>query len=319
VAVLTAFVPGCKNAWDDALDTLSRFYERVQTLPEAGRHAPLLAAASIPQLARAGLPEPYQDLIGSYLEHARQMGRLTAALHLALASEPADPDFAPEPFTPHSQRGVFQSMHNLARRNLQLLGERLKGLPPELQAPAQAVLGRESRMLEQFRVFCQRDLRMARIRVHGDYHLGQVLWTGKDFWIVGFEGPPAAALSERRLKRSPLCDVADMLRSFHYAAHVALRKQAAQGMLQPPQLAGLERWARFWSHCVGAAFFAAYRQSAGTTALLPADDADLDIVMETYLLRRAIYELGYDLEHRPDWVGISLPGLLELIQPLEPT
>jgi maltose alpha-D-glucosyltransferase/alpha-amylase len=317
VAVLTAFVPECKNAWDDTLDTLSRFYERVQTLPEAGRQAPPLSGTSIPQLARAGLPEPDQDLIGTYLEHARQIGRLTAALHLTLASDPADPDFAPEPFTPHSQRGVFQSMHTLARRNLQLLGQRLKGLPPELQAPAQAVLGRQSRILEKFRRFSQCDLRLVRIRLHGNYHLGQVLYTGKDFWIVGFEGEPSAALSERRLKRSPLWDLADMIRSFHYAAHAALGKQAAHGMLQPAQLAALAGWARFWSQRVGAAFFAAYRRSAGTAAFLPADDADLDIVMEAYLLRRAISELGYDLEQRPDWVGISLQGLLELVQPIE--
>ena len=126
VAVLTAFVPGCKNAWDYTLETLGRFYERVETLPEASRQAPPPAAPSILQLARAGLAEPDRDLIGTYLEHARQIGGLTAALHLALASEPADPDFAPEPFTPHSQRAAFQSMHNLARRNVRLLGERLE-------------------------------------------------------------------------------------------------------------------------------------------------------------------------------------------------
>ncbi len=318
-AVLTAFVPGCKSAWDYTLDTLTRFYERVQTLPEASRQAAPPSAASIPQLARAGLAEADQDIIGTYLEHARQLGQLTAALHLALASEPADPDFAPEPFTPHSRRGVFQSMHNLARRNLQLLRERLQRLPPELQAPAQAVLGREPRVLEKFRAFRQHDVPMARIRLHGNYHLGQVLYTGKDFWIVGFEGEPTTALSERRLKRSPLWDLAEMIRSFHYAAHAALRKQGAQGMLQPAQLAALAGWARFWSQGVGAAFFAAYRQSAGAAAFLPADDADLEIVMDAYLLRRAVYELGYDLEHRPDWVGISLQGLLELVHPTEPS
>jgi maltose alpha-D-glucosyltransferase/alpha-amylase len=318
VAVLSAFVPGCKNAWDDTLDTLSRFYERIQTLPEASRRAPPVGGTSIVQLARAGLAEPEQELIGTYLEQARQLGRLTAALHLALASEPADPDFAPEPFTPHSQRALFQSMRNLARRSLHLLGERLKGLPPELQAPAQAVLGLEARVLEKLRAFCQRDLRMARIRVHGNYHLGQVLHTGKDFWIVDFEGESTVALGERRLKRSPLWDVAEMLRSFHYAAHAALWKEAAQGMLQPAQQAALAGWAGFWSHRVGAAFFAAYRQSAGAAAFLPANDADLEVVMEAYLLRRAIYEVGYDLEYRPDWVGISLQGLLELVRPLEP-
>jgi len=318
VAVLTAFVPGCKNAWDYTLETLGRFYERVETLPEAGRQAPPLAAPSILQLARAGLAEPDRDLIGTYLEHARQIGGLTAALHLALASEPVDPDFAPEPFTPHSQRAVFQSMHNLARRNVRLLGERLERLPPELRAPAQAVLGLEPRILEQFRALARRDLRLARIRVHGNYHLEQVLYTGRDFWIVGFEGEPAAPLTERRLKRSPLCDLADMLRSFHYAAHVALRKQAAQRMLEPARLAPLAGWARFWANGVGAAFFAAYRQSAGTAAFLPANDPDLEVVMEAYLLRRAVYELGYDLEHRPDWLGISLQGLLDLVQPPEP-
>jgi maltose alpha-D-glucosyltransferase/alpha-amylase len=317
VAVLSAFVPGCKSAWDGALDALGRFYERIQTLPEVGRRAGAAPAASIPQLARAGLAEPDQDLIGTYLEHARQLGRLTAALHLVLASESADPQFTPEPFTPHSQRGVFQSMHNLARRNLQLLGERLKSLPPELLAPAQAVLDSEARIVEKFRTFCQLDLRLARIRLHGNYHLGQMLDTGKGFWIVGFEGEPGAALSERRLKRSPLGDLAIMIQSFHNAAHLALRQQAAQGLLQPAQQAALAGWARFWSQRVAAAFFAAYRQSAGAAAFLPAEDTELEVMMEVYLLRRAISELGYNLEHRPDWAGISLQGILELVPPLE--
>lgn len=87
-----------------------------------------------------------------------------------------------------------------------------------------------------------------------------------------------------------------MLRSFHYAAHVALRKQAAQRMLEPARLAPLVEWARFWAKGVGAAFFAAYRQSAGAAAFLPANDADLEVLMEAYLLRRAVYELGYDLD-----------------------
>jgi maltose alpha-D-glucosyltransferase / alpha-amylase len=255
------------------------------------------------------------DMIGTYLEAARLLGERTAALHLALASEPDDPSFRPEPFTPHAQRGLFQSLRNLTRQNLQLLSLRLRSLPPEVQAPAQHVLGLEGGIIQRFQSIYGRRLPAVRIRQHGDYHLGQVLYTGKDFLIIDFEGEPAIALSERRLKRSPLRDVAGMIRSFHYAAHAALGRQVEHGTLPLAQLAAAAAWAPFWSRWVSAVFFQAYRAAAGPAPFLPPSDEDLQIMLNAYLLRKAIYELGYELNHRPDWVRIPLQGILDLMNP----
>ena len=131
--------------------------------------------------------------------------------------------------------------------------------------------------------------------------------------IIDFEGEPAIALSERRLKRSPLRDVAGMIRSFDYAAWEALRKQMEHGPVQPAQVKTLERWARFWSEWVSAVYYNAYRQSAGHAAFLPPNEAGAQILMDAFLLRKAVYELGYELTTRPDWVEIPLRAIIELM------
>ncbi len=261
------------------------------------------------------IPAQVSALIGTYLESARLIGESTAALHKTLASEVEDHGFTPEPFTPHVQRGLFQSMRNTTRRNLQLLNARFKSLPADIQAQAQPVLGLESKILDRLRSIYERRLDAARIRCHGDYHLGQLLYTGKDFLIIDFEGEPATAISERRLKHSPLRDVAGMIRSFYYAAYAGLRRQGQLGALQAGNRKQMEAWARFWSRWVSADFYATYREAAGAASFLPASNADLQLMMDAYLLQKAVYELGYELNNRPDWAGIPLQAIVELVNP----
>ena len=265
---------------------------------------------SITKLAGAEIPEPARQLLNTYVESARLLGERTAAMHETLASETEDRNFAPEPFTPHSQRGLFQAIRNLTRQNFQLLARQLKNLPPEIREEAQPVLALEPEIIKRLRALYERRIDAVRIRIHGDYHLGQVLHTGKEFLIIDFEGEPALSISERRLKRSPLQDVAGMVRSFHCAAQAALRKQIERGTLANAQLPETLLWARFWSRWVGAVFFKAYHQAA--VSLLPANETDLQVMMDAFLLRKAVYELGYELNNRPDWVNIPLQGILEL-------
>jgi maltose alpha-D-glucosyltransferase/alpha-amylase len=313
VALLTSFVPGCKDAWAFTLDTLGRFYERAQTVSAADTKALLAHTTSITRLPSEIIPPEAAEMIGTYLESARIIGERTAELHQALASETEDHDFAPEPFTAHDQRSLYQSMRNLARRNLQLLNQRLKSLPADIQEQALQVLSLESKIFNRFRAIYERRLDATRIRYHGDYHLGQLLYTGKDFLIIDFEGEPALAVGERRLKQSPLRDVAGMIRSFHYAAYAALVGQTELGTLQSGQRKDLESWARFWSRWVSIVFYSTYRQAVGNAAFLPANNADLQLMMDVYLLRKAVYELGYELNDRPDWVWIPLQAILELV------
>jgi maltose alpha-D-glucosyltransferase/alpha-amylase len=317
VAILTTFVPKAKDAWEYTLDSLGKFYERVQTLPPEKR-APQMPVANLAKLAATELSEQAKSLLDTYAESARVLGERTAAMHLALASDTENRGFAPEPFTPHAQRGLFQSMRNLTRQNFQLLNRQLKTLPPEVQVQAQQVLALEPEILKKLRQIYERPLNATRIRQHGDFHLGQVLYTGKDFIIIDFEGEPAISISERRLKRSPLQDVAGMVRSFHYAAYAALLKQIERGAPVDGQLAQMISWARFWARWVSAIFYKSYLKAASGASFLPPTESDLQMMTAVFLLRKAIYELGYELNNRPDWVKIPLQGILELMADANP-
>jgi maltose alpha-D-glucosyltransferase/alpha-amylase len=141
-----------------------------------------------------------------------------------------------------------------------------------------------------------------------------VLYTGKDFVIIDFEGEPARALSERRLKRSPLRDIAGMIRSFHYAAHTAVLHQAPLVPHPEDDLPILAHWAQYWYIWVSVAFLRPYLSGVQRAGLLPEDPQQLKILLDAYLLEKAIYEVGYELNNRPDWVDVPLYGILQLIE-----
>jgi maltose alpha-D-glucosyltransferase/alpha-amylase len=316
-AVLTAFIPKSKNGWDYTQELLERFFDRAQTLPVEKRDPPPAPTLSVTKLAARETPAEVVELLGIYHSNAIELGQRTAALHLLLASEPDLPAFAPERFTPHAQRGMFQSMRNLTRQNLQLLARRLPDLPAEEQKLAREVLKMENDLLQCFRAIYARPIDTARIRVHGDYHLSQLLHTGKEFLIIDFEGEPEIAMSERRLKRSPLIDVASMTRSFHYAAEAGVLKIREHKTLPAPQVEALAGWGRFWARWVSAIFFKAYFDAAGAGDLLPTRQEDLQLLMDVFLLRKVVYELGYELVNRSAWARIPLQGILDLLSDQE--
>jgi maltose alpha-D-glucosyltransferase/alpha-amylase len=152
-----------------------------------------------------------------------------------------------------------------------------------------------------------------RIRIHGDYHLGQVLYTGNDFVIIDFEGEPARPLSERRLKRGGLRDVAGMLRSFHYAPYAVVFGAAPGSYVRKEDMSRLEAGARFWHQWVSAAFLRAYLHESGAKSHLPSTDQGIEVLLNSYLMEKALYEIVYELNNRPDWVKIPLRGLLDLL------
>jgi maltose alpha-D-glucosyltransferase/alpha-amylase len=158
-----------------------------------------------------------------------------------------------------------------------------------------------------------------RIRIHGDYHLGQVLFTGKDFVIIDFEGEPLRSISDRRLKRSALRDVAGMLRSFHYAAYTALLGRTAehasgQSAVRAEDFSRLEAWCQYWYRWVSVAYLRAYRETAGPAAFLPGTDTEFRIILEAFVLWKAIYEIGYEIGHRPDWITVPMHGVLDILK-----
>ena len=251
-------------------------------------------------------------LVGDYLSHAGLLGQRTAELHLALAGESELPEFSPEPFNDKYQQSLRWSMRDLAARTCELLRQRLPQLPAAVQPTAREVLSAEPRMLTRFDELAAGPIGAQRIRCHGDYHLGQVLWTDGDFTIIDFEGEPARSLAERRAKRSPLVDVAGMVRSFHYAASQALfgqlRQQPAQATL--PALRGA---ADVWYLWATSAFLRAYRQTASAGRFLPRAAADCERLLSLFMFEKAVYELAYELNNRPDWVEVPLRGLSGLL------
>jgi maltose alpha-D-glucosyltransferase/alpha-amylase len=292
MATVQALVRTEGDAWKFTMDSLSTYYETAlaQTQPD---------------------PAP-SELIGTYLESARLLGQRTAEMHLALASATA-PEFAPEPFTDHYRQGLYHGFIGQANRALHLLRRQLPTLPEGAAAMARSVLEQEAEIRNRFRPLRAHRINAMRIRHHGDYHLGQVLYTGKDFVIIDFEGEPARALSERRLKRSPLRDVAGMLRSFQYAAYAALFGQVAGVVARPENMAALEQWAGFWTRHVGEAFLRAYLDTAPGAKFLPASEQELRILLDVYVTDKALYEILYELNNRPDWVRIPLAGIQRLL------
>jgi maltose alpha-D-glucosyltransferase/alpha-amylase len=231
-------------------------------------------------------------------------------LHLALASCPDDPAFRPEPFNAMAQRSVYQTMRTTLRRTFTLLEKKLPELSAAFRNEAKEVLAAEQEILAREKRLLDRHTNAAKIRIHGDYHLGQLLYTGKDFVILDFEGEPARALSERKLKRSALRDVAGMMRSFQYAAYSALWQPAMRNEDVP----FLERWADLWYRQTSSVFLQSYLNATSGAIFIPKNSEDLQIMLEAYLLDKAVYEIGYELNHRPTWVVIPIRGIKHILQ-----
>jgi maltose alpha-D-glucosyltransferase/alpha-amylase len=311
IGILQGYVVNEGDAWQYTVDTLGGYLERVLATQFEPSDASL-ATARLLALATEEPPAEAYELIDTYIEAAHLLGRRTAELHVVLASERDDPAFSPEIFSSQDQRSVFESMRKFAVQTLQVVRRQLARLPDPVRAEAEQVLAREATIYEVYRELLRRPLRAQRIRCHGDYHLGQVLYTGRDFVIIDFEGEPARPLGERRLKRPALVDVAGMLRSFHYAAYAAAFDHAQRGLL--PSVEQVEPWLRYWYAWVASRFLQGYLRVVRQTELLPPDPDSLCVLLDAYVLDKAVYEVGYELGRRPDWLAIPLRGIVELLQ-----
>jgi maltose alpha-D-glucosyltransferase/alpha-amylase len=312
LAVLMGFVPNQGDAWQYTLDNLGHFFERVMARPADIADVPCPGGRPF-RAGEESIPPKVSELIGSYLLSARQLGERTGEFHLALASNVGNPSFAPEPFTPFYQRSLYQSMRNLTAQTFSLLRKRIRTLPEALREQGREVLEMEPRILKRFQGILDRKITAMRIRVHGDYHLGQVLHTGKEFVLIDFEGEPGRSLADRRIKRSPVRDVAGMLRSFHYASYAPLIGEVG-GSVRSGDIKSLEPWADFWNRRVSTAFLQGYLAGAREGAFMPRTPEELSALLDTFLLEKAIYELGYELNHRPDWIKLPLLGILSLME-----
>jgi trehalose synthase-fused probable maltokinase len=311
LGILQAFVPNVGDAWQFTLQALSSFWK------EAEKYSQLNPGA-MPQNQggvaddRQNLPAPIIHHIHPYLDAVSRLGKRTAELHLALGAESTDPRFMPEPYTASFQKEFKEALQALAERNFALLAMKLKELPAELRDNANGLIARQDEILRRYDRVLGSPIRAMRTRIHGDYHLGQVLYTGSDFVIIDFEGEPARPLSERRIKRSPLQDVAGMLRSFHYAAFSFHLPSPDGATAEEIKTYDVRPWAERWYACVSDRFLSAYFENAAGASFLP-DRDQLFALLQLHLLDKAVYELGYELNNRPAWVGIPLEGISQLL------
>jgi maltose alpha-D-glucosyltransferase/alpha-amylase len=299
VCLLQRAIANEGNVWTLTVDALGRYYERV--LERKGDFQSETAPPGV----------LLEELVGGvYPEKVKLLGQRTGELHLALASRNDDPAFAPEPFNAMAQRSVYQSMRTSLRRAFTSLEKKLSDVPAKFRSEAREVLAAEKEILAREKRLLDRRTNAAKIRIHGDYHLGQLVYTGKDFVILDFEGEPARPLSDRKMKRSVLRDVAGMMRSFQYAAYAALWQQA----LRKEDVPFLERWADLWYRQTSSMFLQSYLKTITGAIFIPTNSDDLQIMLEAYLLDKAVYEIGYELNNRPNWVLIPIRGIKHILQ-----
>ncbi|MEX2232916.1 MAG: maltose alpha-D-glucosyltransferase [Cyclobacteriaceae bacterium] len=292
------------DAWIMTMDSVGRYYERVTA--RVRTEFPELIEK--PAIRFEEAPEIIQEFIGrEFYERVVKLGQRTAEMHKALASDSANPAFIPERITPHYQRSLYSSLRKLLKDRFGLLENTLPSLDLQTRELAKKVLAMSDSILESFNEVYQAKITSIKTRIHGDYHLGQVLFTGKDFVIIDFEGEPGFSFSERRLKKSPFKDVAGMMRSFHYAAY---GKILLNENYRDRDLEVLEQAAGQWQHYISRFYLGAYMEHTGLGTNLSEEN---DMLIRTFLLEKAIYELGYELNARPDWVNIPLKGIYYLV------
>jgi len=306
IGILQGFIPNQSDGWTFTLHDMTQYAERILARREELKEPPDFQF-SLLNIEPTDFPPLLQELVGGFdPEMASLLGRRTAELHLALGGRTDDPAFAPEPYSLLHQRSVFQSMRTQIKKVNALLRKKLPNLSPELGPEAEAVLALEKEILEYTKKFLEKKFSAMKTRIHGDYHLGQVLFTGKDFAIIDFEGEPAKAMSERRIKRSPLRDVAGMMHSFRYAAYAVLFQQA---QVRAEDVPFLEPWMRAWYSYIGGNFLRSYLETAAQAPFLPEERGDIEVMLRAFMLDKAVYVLGYELNNRPEWVTIPLREL----------
>jgi trehalose synthase-fused probable maltokinase len=314
VATVQRFVENQGDAWRFSLGAAQEFFSRVAArgLP---RCPPQCAGPSPLEWFEEECPGLVRELIGSYLASVERLGQRTADLHVALAQASANVNFAPESSTKEYWTMRYESQVRLTTRTLGLLRARAHLLSADAQQEAVAVLRLEAVMLARFQDVLERDLVAWRIRCHGDYHLGQILCTGRDFIMIDFEGEPARSLTERRTKHPTMVDVAGMLRSLQYVPYACLgRKQSEPDVSTAGSTEDGEAWAECWSGWTGVVFLKAYISGVSREELWPSDREGANMLMVAHLLEKAVYELAYELNNRPGWVRIPLKGILKTLE-----
>lgn len=304
LGIAQRFVPNEGIAWEVTLEVIQRSLELARSLARRGVEVELPSDDLVDSAGEAP-PESMEGFLAAYAPFATLLGERTAELHAALAQNHTLPALRPEPFTPEYQRALVASTSERIARGFDLLKRQLRTVPDDVRATAHEALEARGALERALEALDSVQVHASRIRCHGDYHLGQILYGENDFTILDFEGEPAQPLEQRRAKRSALYDVAGMLRSFHYASTVALGNERSN----------LGRWGEAWYRWTSAMFLCAYLRKAresGHAMFVPRASSELRALLRLHLIDKCAYELSYELNNRPTWVGVPLAGLLQL-------
>lgn len=256
-------------------------------------------------------PTELRQIMGEEIYNkATLLGRRTAEMHLALGTESKNSDFEPEAIDEIFQKQLLQNIIHLVDTRFSMLEANIEKIDGKLRDDAIDMISRKDRVKKFFTNVLSREMKGERIRIHGDYHLGQVLMSNSDFFILDFEGEPDKLHFERRLKYPPLKDVAGMMRSFRYAAYSVIFSEYAS---QPLQLERLMAVADVWYHYVSRYYLGEYIKHTAGSNILPNEEKINDL-LQVYSFKKAIYELGYEINNRPEWTVIPLQSLVKFVR-----
>ncbi len=289
LAVLHALVANAQDGWQHALANVRAFYTRRNI--------------SGPAMANTA------EAVGTFLNAARILGDQTGQLHRTLAAA-LDPAMAPEPLTSNELTAVASGARVRADRVFGQLAQARRSAAPPARERIDSLFDRRSNLTKQLDTLVSSPIRADKTRCHQDFHLGQVLWTGHRYALLDFEGEPLRPLAERRTKRSPLTDVAGMLRSYSYAAWSGLFEHAADRGVDPVTL---EPQAREWESAVAGVFLAAYHDATTGASFVPGDPSGRERLLRLLMIDKALYELEYELNNRPGWILVPVEGLIRLM------
>jgi maltose alpha-D-glucosyltransferase/alpha-amylase len=312
LGLLVSFQHNQGDGWAYALSSVDRFFEHLLEVPDV---KPVSPPESILGGGMESVPDGLMQVMDTlFLEMMELLGRRTGELHLALSSNHSGKEMAPEPFGKLYQRSVYQSIRSLIRRTMSTAKSAAKRMGDAVGQGVEEFLAYEKEMLRLAARITDHKIDVDRIRIHGDYHLGQVLFTGRDFTIIDLEGEPARALSERRLKFSAFRDIAGMVRSFHYAISSRFLERTE---LRPEDRTALEGWIAPWYGYVAKTFLGGYMDTVDGASFVPGDPEDAKLLLDLFVMEKAVYEIGYEINNRPNWLLIPLRGIKFVLENLE--
>ncbi len=312
LGILVDFVQNEGNAWEFTQSSIDHYFDRII----ADNDILMLGQTEedVDVVGDVG-NEKMRELLGHFfIEMIEKLGQRTAEMHMALASVKNKKEFAPEPFSLLYQKSLYQSFRTLIKRTINQMKASKKKLNDEQVKLVDDIIKNESLLLSTIKhTLEKKKIHTSKTRVHGDYHLGQVLFTGKDFIIIDFEGEPTRSLTARQLKYCPFKDVAGMLRSFHYAIYMGQLENQSK---VPDNTGLLKPWLGAWYEMVQDIFMKSYLDTAGNASFIPEEERQINDLLSVYTIEKAIYEADYEFNNRPDWLHIPLNGLKKILNDL---